>query len=405
MPKQFIRVCLLTVLCLCAPIFIHPDKLRAQPPLPGDLIFSTGQLNARGVPASHNVLARLDPRTGQVVSFYTDPTAIYLKAMSWSPQGDVLAFLRFQWDGRSYSAQLCLLKRSGVLQGCFEDRPVNALGVYDENMITWSADGTRLYFVSGDDISRRLLEAEVKTGKTLRTLYKYDLQENETDNPPILAWTSDLRYLTIGAGDHTRVQQGLPVLLIDLTANQKIDLSHIPGTQGKNLFVVCPFFSPQATYLTANNYDVPEAPITPQFLLLDNRGALISDIKAAAPADALPQGCPAWQKDEKALYFSASQGTEQASTLRILKYSLESKQFSTTFSSGAFSQFDAVTVTSNISLSPDEKFLAFDSPFDPGVNLGTQVTLISLAGTLQRYSAPFPFSSDPLWIPAVVEAF
>jgi len=386
-------------------MLLPPDKLRAQPPLPGDLIFSTGQLNARGVPASHNILARLDPRTGQVVSFYTDPMAIYLKAMSWSPQGDLLAFLQFKWDGRNYAVQLCLLTRSAVLQGCFQGKPVNVLGVYNENMISWSADGTRLYFVSGDDTSRRLLEAEVRTGKTLRTVYKYDLQDNETDYPPILAWTSDLRYLTIGAGDHTRVQQGLPVLLIDLKANRKIDLSHIPGAEGSSLFVVCPFFSPQGTYLTAYNFDVPEAPITPQFLLLNNLGTLISDIKAAAPADVLPQGCPAWQKNEKAFYFNVSQGTAQASTLRILKYSLESRQFFTTFSSAEFSQFDAITVISNISLSPDEKFLAFDSPFDPGVNLGTQVTVISLAGSLQRYSAPFPFSSDPLWIPDVIEAF
>ena len=397
-PFDFAIFALLSFGLILSPIAAS-DRLQAQSVLSGDLLFTTGQLNANGIPGSRNILARLDRRTGQAIAWYSDPSAVYLKAVSWSPQGDLLAFVRAEFDGKRYPAQLCLLNRSGARQRCFTDTPVGYSSVYNDYLVTWSGDGKRLYFASGDDKTRRLIEAEVSTGRTLRVLYEYDLQDNELENPPVLAWTNDLSYLTLGAGDNTRVQQGLPVFMVDLKTQQRIDLVHIRGASGSSLFVVCPYFSPQGMYLTAYNFDVPETPAIPQFLILDKQVNILSIVKPSAPFNASPQGCPAWQKDENAFYFDVAQATEQASTLSIVKYTLQSRQFMWYFQSGALNDLAEATVNSHLSLSPDEAFLAFVSPFDPGVKLGTQVTIISATGGLQRYRLPFRFSSDPIWIP------
>ncbi len=405
MPKKRFYLYLFSLLMLCLSMGVSPDRLHAQTdsPLPDDLLFSTGSVNADGLPQAHNILARLDAATGQVSTFYTDESAVYLKALRWSPDGDRLAYVRAEYDGRHYPAQLCLLSRDGEAQGCFDDAPVGYFSVNAPNEITWSPDGDRLYYVGGDETVRRLLEADVTSRKTLRVVYEYPVPENQRSNPPALAWTDDLAYLTIGAGDKTRVQRGMPVLLLALDSGQTIDLAHLPGTEGSSLFVVCPFFSPRGSYLTAYNFDVPETPAAPQFLIVDKQGSIVSAIKPTAPLNVLPTSCPTWQTDEAAFYFPLSQGTPASSTLRILKYALDSQQFSVAFDSGDLGDLAEATVLSQMSLSPDEQLLAFDSPFDPGVDDGTQVAVISLAQTpptLRRYSPPFPFSSDPLWNPS-----
>ncbi len=242
----------------------------------------------------------------------------------------------------------------------------------------------------------------MQTRATLRSLYEYALPPRELDHPPVLAWTDDLAYLTLGLGDQTRIQQGMPAQLIDLNSGEAVDLTHIPGAQGASLFVTCPYFSPQGTYLTAYNFDVPETPSQPQFLLLSTEGTIASTIEAVSPLNALPTGCPAWRSDETALYFPVTLGTQQSSSLSIVKYTLADSQFSIAYASGERDNLAAATVISRLSLSPDDQFLAFDSPFNPDVNPGTQVSVIALTAsppTLQRYRAPYPFSADPLWSP------
>lgn len=404
-PFRFYLLCLLTLNILWTLLSSELKQLHAQGSfaLPSDLIFSTGQVNTNGLPQAHNILARLDARTGQVSNFYMNPSASFLKAIAWSPDGDSLAFIQAYFDGKNYSSQLCLLNPVGALQGCFEDAPIGYFPVYNPNGITWSTNGDRLYYIGGSDKVRRLLEADVRTFKTLRSIYEYPVPEGQQDNPPVLAWSNDLSYLTIGAGDNTRVQQGLPVLLIDIKTNQTIDLARIPGTEGTSAFVVCPYFSPSGTFLTAHNFDVPETPAQPQFLVLNKQGAIVFTLKPTAPLNAFPTSCPVWQADEKAFYFPFSQGTQQSSTLHILKYSLGSKQITESFTSGQLNNLAEATIISRITLSPDERFLVFVSPFASDMNIGTQVTVISLTGMLQRYSTPFRFSSDPLWSPAPVK--
>lgn len=400
MPKNHVRLSLVCLLALW--LGLGSAKLNAQPDLPlsADLIFSTAQIKPNEPPQTHNILARLDAATSEVSPFYTDASAVYLKALAWSPDGKLLAFLQVTFDGRNYPTQLCLLDQSGAAQGCFDEAPIGYFSVYNPNTITWSPAGDRLYFVSGDASARRLVEADVATHKTLRTIYEYPVPDNQMTNPPTLAWTDDLAYLTIGAGDPTRVQQGMPVLLVDLSTQKTVDLAHISGATGGSPFVVCPFFSPQGTYLTAHNFDVPETPSQPQFLILNQQGAIVSTITPTEPLNVLPRSCPAWQQDERAFYFPLTQGDAQASNLRILKYSLDTSQFSTVYNSGQLTNLAEATVNSRLALSPDEQFLVFDSPYDPTISDGTQVTVISLGQstpTLRRYSAPFRFSSDPLW--------
>ncbi len=402
MLKQRFYWSLLGLLTLVLAVNLNAEPLRAQTdnPLPADLIFSTGQADSGGLPQAHNILARLDIQARQVSLFYTDESAAYLKALSWSPDGEHLAYLRVEFDGRNYADQLCLLDQAGAPQGCFDDAPVGYTSVFDDNGITWSADGSKLYFVGGDSAARRLLEADVQTHETLRRLYEYALPPRELDHPPVLAWTDDLAYLTLGLGDQTRIQQGMPAQLIDLNSGEAVDLTHIPDAQGASLFVTCPYFSPHGTYLTAYNFDVPETPSQSQFLLLNAQGTIVSTIEAAPPLNVLPTGCPAWQADEAAFYFPVTHGTQQSSTLNIVKYALDDGQFSTAYKSGQLNDLAAATVISRMALSPDEGFLAFNSPFDPALSPGTQVTVIALMPpppTLQRYSAPYQFSSDPLW--------
>ena len=404
MLKQRFYWFLLGLLTMVLAVSLNAEPLLAQTddPAPADLIFSTGQVTPDGLPQAHNVLARLDLATGQASPFYTDESAVYLKALSWSPDGERLAYLRVEFDGRNYADQLCLLDRSGAAQGCFDDAPVGYTAVFYNNDVTWSADGSKLYFVGGDVNTRRLLEADAQTRETLRSLYEYALPPRELDHPPVLAWTDDLAYLTLGLGDQTRIQQGMPAQLIDLNSGEAVDLTHIPDAQGASLFVTCPYFSPQGTYLTAYNFDVPETPSQPQFLLLNTEGTIVATIEAAPPLNVLPTGCPAWQANEASFYFPVTRGTQQSSTLNIVKYALDDGQFSTAYELGELDNLAAATVISRLALSPDEGFLAFDSPFDPALNPGTQVTVIALASptpTLQRYSAPYQFSVDPLWSP------
>ncbi len=402
MPKNHFRWSLIFFLILSIGLGSRSLDAQTDLALSADLIFSTAQPNPNQPPQTHNILARLDAETGAISPFYTDQSAVYLKALSWSPAGNRLVFLRAEYDGRHYAYQLCLLDQSGAAQGCFDDAPVGYFSVYNPNPVTWSPVGDRLYFVSGDETTRRLVEADVATHKTLRIIYEYPVPDNQMNNPPTLAWTNDLADLTIGAGDPTRVQQGLPVLLVDLNTQQTVDLAHIPGATGTSPFVVCPFFSPKGTYLTAFNFDVPETPSQPQFLILNQQGAIVSTITPSAPLNVLPMSCATWQADEQAFYFPLSQGTQSASTLRILKYSLDSQQFSTAFDSGQLTDLAEASLVSPLALSPDGQFLVFDSPYDPAINDGTQVTVIALAQTaptLRRYSAPYRFSSDPLWSP------
>ena len=293
-----------------------------------------------------------------------------------------------------------LLSQDGAPQGCFADAPIGYFSVYDSNSIRGRP--AEIACITSAATRRRggCSKRMSNPAKLCESSTNISVPDNQMDNPPVLAWTSDLHYLTIGAGENMRVQQGMPVLLVAIDSGQIVDLAHIPGTEGNSPFVVCPYFSPGGTYLTAYNFDVPETPAQPQFLILDKQGTIVTIIRPSAPLNVLPMSCPTWQTDETAFYFPLSQGSQQSSSLRILKYSLDSQQFSVAFDSGTLDNPAEATVISRMSLSPDEQFLAFDSPFDPAANDGTRVTVISLAQAspmLQHYSAPFHFSSDPLW--------
>ena len=206
------------------------SRTQAQPlipPLPADLLFVTTTA-ADGFSLPQNIVVRVDTQTMEVSTFYVDDEAWELMPLSWSPQGDLLAIYRsMPRNEETYLAerQLCLLDREGILQRCMQDTPP----MHWEGEpyawpylfpVTWAPDGQTIYFETeypseGELYGRRIIEADVTTGETLRVLYDYP-------EPRRLVLFSDGNHVGIDIGGSGTVN-GLPAI-INLVTGKQLDI-------------------------------------------------------------------------------------------------------------------------------------------------------------------------------------
>jgi hypothetical protein len=295
--------------------------------LPADLFFTTGEAidNTNWIMSDRNVLARVDAETLEVAPFYYDEQAKLIKAISWSPQGDLLAiYLRFPSSDSPIGArnQLCLVNRSGVLKTCFEATPP-VYGEVENYNVSWSEDGQKAYFVAGQENASQehdvLVEADVITGRTIRMVYDYPHEVNLS-----LSWTPTITHVITNAG---AFEEDLPRLLIDLETGQSIDLKAVVPEPAV-FSSACLHFSTKGTYLTIKAETFIENTVSrKELILLDKNGqihAVIDESSGFGPMDYL--GCPVWQEDEEAFYLVGIPLPDHESY--IFKYSLSSTLYS-----------------------------------------------------------------------------
>jgi hypothetical protein len=384
------------------------------PPLPNDLLF-VPTISGGEVYFSRNTILRVDARTLETSPFYVDDEAWEIVPLSWSPQGDLLAIYRIMPADQAYSyssspRKLCILDRDGVLQRCLDDSPpMHYAGSPSEWQhyypVAWGPDGQTIYFdteypneESVDGYGRRLVEASVLTGETLRVVYDYPDAYAVNLSP-------DLKHLTVGFGEQWYPEN--PAFLSDLTSGVQLDLADlVPDLTW--LSRGCIPFSPQGSYVTAiTRYDLFEyAPELEEpddyrngsgdvLVLLAPDGTvrhIIGD-PSGSPATMWYHECPCWQADGQAIVFYAY-GAEDR---RIMRYSLPDQQTTTLYELGGGIGHESY-VYSPLIPSPDGTHVALTVSDEPyGTN--RLVAVLYPDGNIYRIPSPYRFGLYPLWVP------
>jgi hypothetical protein len=388
---------MLCVLVLGLNILLMPCAVpsRAQtdnPTLPADLLFAS----VTGERPLFNTLAHVDAQSLEISSFYVDDGS-YIRPLSWSPNGDLLAILRHPSLTTPY-LEYCLITRDGILQLCLEDRITSYAFGYRQFMVSWSDDGRYIYFVTdydefhwteGDsnDWGASLVKAEAATGQTEEILYQTHVIAHRS--PPDLIWTNDLHYLLLYNGLLTST-------VVDLWQNTEFPLSqNIPGL-GNTFF--CSRFSPQGHYLTANVY---QDQVLSAWVITLSGGQIVRTIRS----DRLQQAsiswmsCPVWQSDEAAFYFLGGVVQNEA---RLFKYVLADDTILTVKQlyppDPQDSAFTYLFPQSVISLAPDNATLAIG--FYKAGSLTIETHFLSPTHEWLTLDDGTYISDNLLWFPA-----
>jgi hypothetical protein len=366
--------------------------LKAQQPeslqLPQDLVF-TGKDELTG--DGPLTLALLDATTLEVRQLYIDETAVDIKPLAWSPQGDQLSVVRILEPGSVPSSstsldylnptQLCIITLAGDLSTCFSaippDYAYTAPFLIDYNyFVTWSEDGERLYFVSEELPVRRLIEASVDTGETLRTIYEFPATD-EIGIPSTAIWTDDLTYLSIGVGLHDR--KGV---LVELGTGEEYDLAQIiaplstENWDSASYGYICPSFSPQGTLLSA--IDEHENHI----LIFDTKLEIIATIGNQSTDRTQRIECPTWSEDGQQIYFFVD--NRLADTNSLYSYSLTDQETISRVRAPFYSPFV---------FSPESTHVAFERHHPSAYEIG----VLYPTGDIHYYGQPFDFAMYPVW--------
>jgi Tol biopolymer transport system component len=288
-----------------------PSPTLAWPPLPAPIIFSD----------TEGHLIYIDHHTQTTRILYTNPDPITIRALGWSPQGDLLLFFREDLNAAGQIIpQLCLLNRQGVLQRCFADSALNYGNDYYDQLgaTTWSADGRYLYFLiySENDQRRRFVEAEVATGATKRVLYEVP----KNSSMGFLAISKDLRYLIANIGNTMTI--GTPYL-VDLAMQNEINLDTAYAVESRRF--LCFGFSPNGQYLVMRNFANAAKPVME---IINLQGQVLHTIAGPDGGGLFNMSCPTWQSDSNTLYFQALNASYNVETsfFRILRYELTQQQ-------------------------------------------------------------------------------
>jgi hypothetical protein len=388
-------------------------------PLPADLLF-TASLTAGQGDYPRDVILRVDAETLEITPFYTDTEAFEIMPISWSPQGNLLAVYRIMpaIDATRplYPRQLCVLDHAGVLQRCFNDTPLMYFAGLPDRWqqhyypVVWRADGQTIYFDteypnenSLYGYGKRLIEASVLTGETLRVIYEYP-------DPYPISPSPDLSHALVGFGDLWG-GPGTPAFLVDLTTGAQIDVaSAVPSLT--RLTSTCLPVSPKGNYVTVSaEYDLatyaPDQDPTLNdgggylLIILDMRGTIQGIIGQPDGYNTLwSQDCPGWHPDEQAIYFWASDLGE-AYTLGkayIMRYSLPDQQLTTLYELRDWPERESY-IYEPLILSPDGTHIAFtvsNGPYEDRL-----VAVLYPDGNIYRIPSPYRFGLYPLWVPPV----
>jgi len=415
MKTRLIALLVTTVLILFNVTLIDAEsRLQIMPPLPADLLFTTTTAMEE-VDYPRNMIVRVNAETLDVSPFYVDNEADTIMPLSWSPQGDLLAIYRIMpaidEDYTLFPHQLCILNRAGVLQRCLNDNPPMHFAGDPQLLqhyypVAWGPDGQTIYFYTEYSNSnstygygRRLIEASVITGETLRVVFDYP-------DPYPINPSPDLNHAVVGFGGEWR-GPGTPVFLVDLAANEQLDVTTaIPNnTEFRR---GCLPFSPNGTYITViAKYDLatyaPEQDPTMNggkgnlLVILDTQGIIQGIIGQPNGLNTLwNQGCPAWRPDEQAFYFIAS----DMEKVYVMHYSLPDQRLTTLYELKRWPEQESNIYPPLIS-SSDGTYLAFtvsDGPYQDRL-----VAVLYPDGEIRRIPSPYRFGLYPLWMPAEEE--
>jgi hypothetical protein len=212
-------------------VFLTCSLGLAQATLSEGIIVATGKKYLE-----NKTLAYFDPNDNSLTTWHTPPSEDTMVSIphSWSPDGRLLAVFSYSSglnpnvEGTQYvdKTQMCLLDRSGTVARCMAEAPP----LWIRFRATWSADSQKLYYLAGfesDTDVTRLVEADVNTGETLRTIYSYT---RDTEKTPIdaslmaMIWSSSLDTIGINFTHYqSHLEDGLQI--IDLNSDQPTLLS------------------------------------------------------------------------------------------------------------------------------------------------------------------------------------
>jgi hypothetical protein len=202
--------------------------------------------------------------------------------------------------------------------------------------VTWSADGHTIGFVAdreieGDNRERVLVEADVNTGQTLRTLYSFPYVRRLT-TLQAFAWTPALDAVLVGVQGSSGPQ---PPLLLDLHAGTEIPVDTFV-LEHQHLGYVCPQFSPNGTYFAAYLYydldeynpwgfDFGALSRISQLTIFNRQGQFQASLGDPNDPEMLRfGGCPVWLPDEQSFYVRGVQFYEEE--IFIFQYYLSTQQ-------------------------------------------------------------------------------
>jgi hypothetical protein len=285
------------IMCVClSGIFSAPPR-QDYPPLPSELAFIA--LLGQDGPYSINLV---DRETLEPYEIYR--SEVYIHSINWSPQGDLLAITQ----GNRFVSEVCILTIEGALQRCLSESPLwyTAPLLVRNTPLTWSSDGTKIYYTTQDGEMRRLIEVDIQTSETLQTIYEME-ESNEYVN---MTWTPDLKYILISTSPSGRVpttlvnrETGETQIVEDIVVPYLDELEPHTETQ------VCPDFSPQNHYLTSITYTdyFDGSYYGSQMVIFDPAGTIIHTI--ASPDHLLY--CPAWMFSDDSFYLFRRNNREE----------------------------------------------------------------------------------------------
>jgi hypothetical protein len=364
------------------------------------IVMTVSEKDKPGVSELSVRLVEVNLATGEYRNLFTDQhlkNVNALRALQWSPDGNLLAIGRFEEiDGgvgngeQKFLSQICVLTKQGALQTCAEDSPFDPQysGVENQaHVVTWSADGSSIYFVIRENDTLRLVEADASTGKRKRSVYELDLTGLEIY--PLVHWTPDLDYMLVGAGN----DQGVYVAYTVSLANSR-QYPLAPQERGLKTTprIACPQFSPQGSYVAMLDYPNNSSSF-PQILdIVDKQGGVIHRIDGAQVPGLRSVNCGIWAADESAFYFPATvNDSGDRATARWYRYTLATQNIALFYEA----QPNADGSLDPISISPDDgrTVILPRQPVEAG-----RLSIV-YAGTATIFDFPFSRFAYPLWVP------
>jgi hypothetical protein len=265
--------------------------------------------------------------------------------------------------------------------------------------ITWGPDGQTIYFEteypsaeSFMGYGRRLVEASVLTGETLRTVYEY---------PDVFSVTISPDLNLVGGGCGMRQEGGFPAYTLDLTTGTQLDL-HYLMPENVGLYYLYSF-SPQGSYFTLGTgyltaYYAPELEQLYEagdlFHILDPEGNILHVVGEPEGPEPLFWHLlsPTWQADEDAIVFYAY-GSEYS---YLMRYSLPDQQLTTLYQLRDWPEKESYIHAPFVS-SLDNTHIALTVSDDPYAD--RQVAVLYPDGEIYRIPNEYRFSLYPLWVP------
>lgn len=389
----------LCIILVTSPTSISLQKGSSVPVIIFQAYSSLAQNSRRYLAITNSAYKTVSP-------FYTNAQLDVLP-VSWSPSGDMLAIVLYD-EFMSHPAQICVLTKSAQLVSCMKDEPnIDAVinsGRYYYN-VKWAADEKSIFFVIDTFANYYLMQGDVSTGRTIRTIYSGKNARSERST--IYSWTNSLDYFILGAGDEARADVAGTITLINIPQSGSLSALQVPkdkelvqpapslkGTPlsssspdstvitQQGLWVACPF-SPHDTYLPAFDQPLLDQRAE-EFILFDKSASKRLKTITYSNANDLPISCPSWNSDESLLYWESGKN-------KVFKYDFSSNKAHMLYQTTSLPNFISPIVPSNL-----EDRLAYVSSVYPE---STSIIVVDKNGLIYTLGDAQLTTDFPLWMP------